>query len=175
MSPDGKTIVFNAIYGNNTFNLETMSLEGEHALHDVAASSTAVEGNGRFSRDGHFIAYASNESGTAEIYVKPFPGDGGRVQISSGGGVKPRWAPDGKTIYYWQGKKFMATTIASSTEHRPLATTTLFEGSYEQDFDVSPDGSRFLMIESATSGLEMIVIPNWKTELRRLTAQRRQN
>ncbi len=175
VAPDGKAVVFNAIYGNNTFNLETMSLQGDHALHDVAASPVAVEGNGRFSPDGHSIAYASNESGTAEIYVKPFPGDGGRVQISTGGGVKPRWAPDGKTLYYWQGRNLVATTLARTPQLRPLSTTTLFAGNYEQDFDVSPDGSRFLMIESAATGLEMIVIPNWRTELRRLTAQRPQH
>ena len=84
LSPDGHTAVFNAIY-DGTFNLESFSLDSAHQERELAASPTATESYGRFSPDGHSVAYNSDESGRMEVYVRPFPNQGGRVQVSVGG------------------------------------------------------------------------------------------
>ena len=165
LSPDGHTTAFNAIY-DGTFNLETFSLDSVHAERDVSASPTAVEAFGRFSPDGHSIAYNSDESGRPEVYVRPFPDVGSRIQVSTGGGRRPVWAPDGKTLYYWEGNRMMSAMLARDPALRVVSHKPLFEGPYETDYDVSHDGSRFLMIETETSGLNLVVIPNWLTELR---------
>ena len=173
LSPDGHTTVFNAIY-DGTFNLETFSLDAGHAEHDVSASPIATEVLGRFSPDGHFIAYNSDESGRAEVYVRSFPDVGSRIQISTGGGRRPVWAPDGKTLYYWEGSRLTSATLARDPVLRVVSRKPLFDGHYETDYDISHDGTRFLMIQTETSGLNLVVIPDWQTELRQVTTARKQ-
>ena len=169
VSPDGRTAVFNSLYAG-TFNLRSMSLDSAHVESELAASPTASETWGRFSPDGHSIAYNSDESGRMEIYIRPFPEQGGRVRISAAGGRRPIWAPDGRRIYYREGTKVMAATIARDPSVRVVSREVLFDGRYEVDFDLSKDGTRFLMIQSASAGTNLVVVPNWRTELRRLTA-----
>jgi Tol biopolymer transport system component len=168
ISPDGRTTVFNSLY-DGTFNLEVLALDSTREEHDIAASPTATEVFGRFSPDGRWMAYMSNESGRMEVYVRSFPEQGARVQISTGGGRRPIWSPDGKQIYFWEDNRLMAATLARDPAIRVVSRERLFEGRYEQDYDVSKDGKRFLMIESETSGLGLVVVPNWLTELRQLT------
>jgi len=75
-----------------------------------------IENRGQFSPDGHSVVYESNESGQNEIYVVPFPGPGGKRQVSTGGGIKPRWRRDGKEIFYQteDGQLMAAEVIAGS-------------------------------------------------------------
>ena len=170
ISPDGHTAIFNSLY-NGTFNLRSFSLDAAHEERELAASPTATENWGRFSADGRSIAYSSDETGRYEVYVRPFPEEGGKVQISAGGGRRPIWAPDGKRIYYRDGTKVMAATLARDPSLRVVLREALFDGRYEVDYDVSKDGTRFLMIQSASTGANLVAIPNWLTELRRLTAK----
>jgi eukaryotic-like serine/threonine-protein kinase len=172
LSPDGHTTVFNAVY-DGTFNLETFSLDSGHAEHDVSASPAAVEALGRFSPDGRFIAYSSDESGRREIYLRSYPEVNTRVQISVAGGNRPVWSRDGSALFYWQANKLIAAHFARDPGIRVTSRETLFEGKYLSEFDVAPDGKRFLMIEPESAGLSLIVIPNWLTEVRSLTAQSR--
>ncbi|HEY8311490.1 MAG TPA: hypothetical protein VIG47_13080, partial [Gemmatimonadaceae bacterium] len=169
LSPDGHTTVFNAVY-NGSFNLESFSLESTHEERDLAASPTATEVSGRFSPDGRSVAYNSDESGRMEVYVRPFPESGPRVQISTAGGVRPVWSPDGKQLYFLQGSTLMSATIARDPTLRVVFRTALFDGNFAASFDVSSDGTRFLMIQPESSGLSLVVIPNWLTELRHLAA-----
>jgi len=67
----------------------------------------------RFSADGHWLAYRSNESGRDEIYVKPFPGPGGKWQVSTDGGSEAVWNPNGKEIFYRNGNKMMAVAVTT--------------------------------------------------------------
>jgi Tol biopolymer transport system component len=76
---------------------------------------------GQFSPDGQWLAYASNESGRYEVYVRPFPDTGGRWQISNGGGAYPRWRHDGRELYYVSpGDRVMAVSIEPDTEARSM-------------------------------------------------------
>ena len=168
LSPDGRTVVYNALY-NGTFNLVSFALDSTHDERELAGSPVAAEAWGRFSPDGRQVAYASDESGRNEVYVRPFPAAGGRVQVSAAGGRSPVWAPDGKRLYYREGNRMMSATVASAPEFHVVAREALFEGEYGPDFDVSRDGTRFLMVASETTGPSLVVIPDWLTELHRLT------
>ena len=173
LSPDGRTAVFNSLY-DGTFNLQALTLDARRDESVLAASPNATEAYGRFSPDGHSVAYHSDESGRFEVYVRPYPASGSRVQISSNGGRRPIWAPDGKKIYFWEGSHLASATLARDPGLRVVSREAMFDGRYEQDFDVSKDGARFLMIESESSGLGLVVVPNWLTELRELTTTRKQ-
>jgi hypothetical protein len=160
--------VYSAIY-DGSFNLEALSLDGSNRVTELAASP-GNDASPRFSPDGRSIAYTSQESGRSEVYVRPFP-EAGRTRISAKGGSRPIWDPDGKRIYFWEDDRLIAAALARDPTLRVVSRTTLFEGSYDADFDVTKDG-RFLMIESDTAGANLVVIPNWRTELKRLTTPR---
>ena len=170
LAPDGRTTVFNAIY-DGTFNVESFALDSTHERHDVSASPNATEALARFSPDGRSVAYMSDESGQPEIYVRSFPEGGNRIQVSGGGGTRPVWSRDGKTLYYREGSRMVAAALTRDPALRVASRQALFDGPYDREFDVSPDGSRFLMIETRSSGMSLVVIPNWLTELHRLTAK----
>ncbi len=169
LAPDGHTALFNAVY-DGSFNLESISLDSMRDERELAASPTASEVSGRFSPDGRSIAYNSDESSRMEVYVRPFPEAGARVQISVGGGIRPVWAGDGKSIYFLQGSKMIVAALARDPALRVVSRKTLFSGLFAPSFDVSKDGTRFLMIQPESSGLSLVVVPNWLTELRHLTA-----
>jgi serine/threonine-protein kinase len=170
LASDGRTVVFNGLY-DGTFNLEIARLDSAGVARELSASPTATEANGRFSPDGRWIAYQSDESGRPEVHLRPTAGAGGRVQVSSDGGRRPVWNPDGRQLFFWQGSQLTSATLQFDPAPRVTARSVLFEGRYEEDFDISRDGSRFLMIESERSGVSLVVIPNWRTELRQLTSR----
>jgi eukaryotic-like serine/threonine-protein kinase len=172
LSPDGRHVVFNAI-SRGTFNLESVSLDSARHARDLSASPTALESHGRFSPDGRWVAYASDESGRAEVYVRSFAEGGGRIQVSVAGGRRPIWDADGKQLYYWEGNRLVSARLSFGGAPAVLSRTPLFSGRYEDDFDVAPDGTRFLMIQTESSGLSLVVVPHWRTELRRLTGEGR--
>jgi len=127
-----------------------------------------------FSPDGHWLAYASDESGRYEIYVQPYPGLGGKWQISTEGGTEPRWARDGE-IFYRSGGKMMAVQTTFKPSFSAGRPELLFEGRYVPtlatmaNYDVAPDGKRFLMVkpsEQDTSATQINVVLNWFEELK---------
>jgi eukaryotic-like serine/threonine-protein kinase len=165
LSPDESTVLFNAIY-DGTFNIKTYSLDASHIERELVASPRAIETNGKFSPDGKWIAYNSDESGRNEIYVRSYPANSDLVQISVNGGAKPMWSRDGSRIFYWEQKKMMSATLVRDPGLRVVSRQGLFEGTYLQDFDVSTDGTRLLAIETQPSAIELVVVPQWISELR---------
>ncbi len=132
-----------------------------------------------FSPDGQWIAYVSNETGRYEVYVRPFPGPGGKWQISTVGGNEPRWEPNGRELFYRDGDKMMAVEISMEPEFTASAPHLLFEGPYTRSgtrpgaprYDITPDGQRFLMIkpsEQESSPVQLNIVLNWFEELKRL-------
>jgi serine/threonine-protein kinase len=130
-----------------------------------------------FSPDGHWLAYVSDESGRYEVYVQPYPGPGGRYQISTDGGNEPVWNPNGKELFYRSVEKMMAVDITTQPSFTVGKSKMLFQGSYVPAgaafpyYDVSPDGQRFLMIkpgeQSSFSATQIVVVQNWFEELKR--------
>jgi WD40-like Beta Propeller Repeat len=128
------------------------------------------------SRDGRWLAYVSDESGRFEIYVQPYSGPGGKWQISTEGGMVPVWNPNGRELFYRSGDRMMAVEIAMQSGFSAGKPKVLFEGQYEPtlftnpNYDVSPDGKRFLMLkpsESAEAATQINVVLNWFEELKR--------
>ena len=107
----------------------------------------------RFSPDGHWLAYMSDESGHWEIYVQPYPGPGGKWQISADGGMEQVWNPNGRELFYRNSGKMMAVEITTQAGFTAGKPRVLFEGDYLPtpltfpNFDVSPDGQQFLMLK----------------------------
>jgi serine/threonine-protein kinase len=169
LSPDGRNVIYNAITSVN-FDLESTSLDSAHATRTLSGSPTAIEVTGRFSPDGRWVAYTSDESGRLEIYVRPFAENGGRVLVSVSGGRRPLWSASGKELFYWEGNRLMSASLTFNPQPSVVARTPLFAGRYGDDYDVSSDGKRFLVVEPEASGLELVAIPNWRTELKRVIA-----
>jgi eukaryotic-like serine/threonine-protein kinase len=134
------------------------------------------EGVPRFSPDGHWLAYISDESGRYEIYVQPYPGPGGKWQISTEGGSEPVWNPNGRELFYRTGDKMMAVEIATQPGFAAGTPRMLFEGPYEPgpfpivNYDVSSDGQRFLMLKRSeqeqAAPTQINVVLNWFEELK---------
>jgi eukaryotic-like serine/threonine-protein kinase len=116
------------------------------------------------SPDGRWLAYASNESGVNEVYVRPFPdAQGGRWQISNGGGSEPRWSHDGHELFYLDGDSRMnAAQVRSGAAFTTAGHTTLFDASrfviagFHQSYDVTPDGRSFIFIAPRQAGSQNV-------------------
>ena len=184
VSPDGTTLLFVEAHPETSsdFDLGALSLDGEQAV-DWLLESDATETLTDLSPDGRWVAYASNESGQDEVYVRPFPNvDDDRWQISRDGGVAPLWGPDSREVFFQtdEGPGSVFTMMAAVNDTAPTFSPgiprPLFDGPYHiwsfgvpRPFDVSPDGQRFLMIktvENPSSGIA--VVANWFEELTRL-------
>jgi Tol biopolymer transport system component len=140
----------------------------------VVAGSEAVEMDARFSPDDKWIAYQSDESGRSpQIYIQPFPPTGAKWQVTTDGGVEPRWSADGRELYYLEpGRGIMALSAEAAPVFRQapvllVPTRTAVAGAGSSAFDVTPDGRRFLVRErgDVESTAPMQVILNWPAVL----------
>ena len=137
------------------------------------------EGGGRFSPDGRWLAYVSNESSRPEVYVQPYPGPGGKWHISIDGGTEPVWSRNGRELFYRSGSRMMVVETTMQQSFSAGKPRMLFEGPYfttafpnmTVSYDVSADGQRFLVVkqtEAASRSVEHInVVLNWFDELKR--------
>jgi dipeptidyl aminopeptidase/acylaminoacyl peptidase len=123
----------------------------------------------RFSPDGRFVAYVSDESDHNEIYVRDFPNGAKKWRISANGGTLPRWSRDGKEIFYVGDRKLFAVSVASKPEFAPGAPAALFERrALSPAYDVSADGKRFVILDRPANEppLSIHVVHNWFAEFR---------
>lgn len=134
--------------------------------------------NAEVSPDGRWLAYDSNESGIDEVYVRPFPDvEAGRWQVTTGGGSRAKWGRNGRELFYLNGRnELMAVAVLGGNTWGVGHSTKILEARYfygevnnvNQPYDVSPDGTRFLMMkvaEQAAPKVDIIVVRNWFTEL----------
>jgi Tol biopolymer transport system component/tRNA A-37 threonylcarbamoyl transferase component Bud32 len=143
--------------------------EGEETL----VSTPSQDQWATWSPDSRWIAYQSNASGAFEVFVMAYPSGGGRWQISLEGGIQPRWAPDGRTLYYRDDDALWAVGIDTSSGFRAGRPRRLFGkeklGGTVQSYDVHPDGNQFIVLRSRRdSSTPMEVVVNWFEELERL-------
>jgi Tol biopolymer transport system component len=173
-SPDGRYIAYVAFQGapGSKADLWLLSLSDRKASPILRSEFDELQGI--FSPDGRWLAYASNESGHFEIYVQPFPGPGGKWQISTSGGTQPRWARGGKELFFVApGGKIMSVEIRASTIVEAGTPQVLFSASLKNapgpPYDVSSDGQRILLnrpIEEA-SAPPITLVQNWTALLKR--------
>jgi eukaryotic-like serine/threonine-protein kinase len=184
--PDGKVLAFYQLNPGSSWDILTLPVEGNEksgwkpGKPQPFLSSPFSEMTPAFSPDGRWLAYQSDESGSNEVYVRPFPGPGGKWQISTGGGLLPKWSRNGKELFYrTEDNRIMVATYTSSAESfRPdkpqlwsPGQFSSFHG-YTYTFDPHPDGKRFAVLKAPATGQAAKVdkisfIFNFFDELRR--------
>jgi hypothetical protein len=171
-SPDGQQLAFSEF--NPTTGIDIWVLRLSDRKTQPFLRTPFNESVPRFSPDGSWLAYVSNESGRLETYVQPYPGPGGKWQISTERGTEPVWNPNGRELFYRSGGKMMAVDIAIQPSFAAGKPRMLFEGPYEaptdSNYDVSRDGRRFLMLkpsEQEAAASQINVVLNWFEELKR--------
>jgi Tol biopolymer transport system component len=143
-----------------------VSMEGDKNP-EVFLRTQASESDPQFSPDGHWLAYVSNESGRNEIYVRPFPGPGQKIPISTNGGAVPQWSSDGSELYYREGTKMMAVPTSMNRGFTVGKPYVLFDKRGASP-SVSPDGQRFLMVLPTAEEqplTQINVVTRWAEEL----------
>ena len=168
LTPDGKYVVYRT--GLVPSDIVYRGLSGDTTEKGIA-TTRFNEYAPRPSPDGRWVAYGSDESGSVQVYVRPFPGPGAPVPISVTGGTNPVWSRDGRTIFFVNVNQLVAASVVTRPSFSVIARDTLFEGNYETGFrhagyDVAPDGKSFLMLRRVEGNSEQIVvIHNWAAEL----------
>ena len=178
-SPDGQAIAFSESplalesSGRDGRDIWVLPLSGERKPRPFLRTPF-IETGPQFSPDGRWLAYVSNESGRNEIYVQPFPGPGGKRQISTEGGTEPVWARNGE-LFYRNGNQMMAVETKTQPTFSAGTPRLLFEGPQRGgsvfDYTVAADAQRFLMVKATETGAaqdQIQVVLNWFEELKRL-------
>jgi serine/threonine-protein kinase len=189
-------------------NADSFSIDGQHLVFDQADRRTGIKGvwampisgdrkprqfaasggSAKFSPDGKWVAYCSDESGRPEVYVQSWPGPGQKIQISADGGTDPVWNPNGKELFYRNGTKMMSVAVTTTAPEfgagKPqllwtgdytfgLSSSCGIKGVTTTSYDVSRDGQRFLMIKDRDSRLyatKVRVVLNWAEEFTKIVA-----
>jgi eukaryotic-like serine/threonine-protein kinase len=177
---DGREAVVITTSRDGSFDLSVMTMDETRRPQPLLASPFN-EFYPAVSPDGRWLAYVSDESGQAEVYVRPFVGSGAKILVSQGGGTEPTWSRDGRSLHYVgfgrQGVLMMEAAFQASPEFRVTGRRELFDiSNYERavphaNYDVAPDG-RFAMVYQGRIG-EAVVIQNWPEEVRRRSATSR--
>jgi Tol biopolymer transport system component len=173
-SPDGQVLAY--IEVNPTTGRDIWMLQGGDRKAQPFLRTPATESAPRFSPNGRWLAYVSNESGRFEIYVQPYLGPGEKWQISTEGGTEPVWNPNGRELFFRSGDKMMAADVTTHPSFSAGKPKMLFEGPFEPapttfpNYDVSPDGQRFLMLklveQAEAAPTQINVVLNWFEELK---------
>jgi eukaryotic-like serine/threonine-protein kinase len=175
-SADGKYILFTINDPMNGNDIWYLPLSGERKPQPLVQTK-ANEGGARFSPDGHWVAFQSNESGTQQIYIVPFPSASQKVPISVDGGANPRWRQDGRELYFTRQQdaslmvvdiKVTGTTLDPGTPKRMFTYPTGNPGAYA----TTPNADRFLWAAvpgalSQTGDTPLTVVLNWTAGLKR--------
>jgi eukaryotic-like serine/threonine-protein kinase len=173
-SPDGRFLVYQQLtQGVNRSDLWMLPLTGDQKPVPLVQAPGA-QLRAAFSPDGHWIAYDSDESGSTQVFVQPFPTTGGKFQISKDGGSQPLWRGDGRELFFYApGGTIMAATIDTAHEFQAGTPALLFAASGVSGgvrrYGASRDGQRFLIIAPERLGTEptMTVVVNWLASVQR--------
>jgi Tol biopolymer transport system component len=177
ISPDGKELLYTPLIKPNGFWVVPLEGSGQpHVLQETRFS----ERNARFSPNGRWIVYTSDESGRNEIYARSYPSNENKIQISTNTGTKARWSRDGKEIFYVSADyKLIAVPVRSDKKLEVGTPQTLFGTSfgilnitnitYRQPYDVTADGKRFLLLDTVESKAPppITVFSNWQATVKR--------
>jgi Tol biopolymer transport system component/predicted Ser/Thr protein kinase len=186
--PSGKFLAYTTENPKTVSDIMILPMEGDEASGwkpgqpYVFLGTPAWEVSPAFSPDGRWLAYAASDTGQQEIYVRPFPGPGGRWQVSSNGGTFPEWSPNGKELFYRDiDRRIMVAAYTAKGDtfqvdkprvfaEAPLQATT----PSNRNFDLHPDGKRFAIVGAPRQGdaatrNKLVLVTNFFEELRRAT------
>jgi Tol biopolymer transport system component len=163
VTPDGRAVVFQSLSGEAT-GIRTLVFDSAPAARTILPM-TFNESAPALSPDGQWLAYQSDEAGHMEVYVRPYPGPGARVTVSVRGGTEPAWSRDGRELYYRRADTMMVATVALRPSFAVTGRRALFTGAYLpggpfREYDVAPDGQRFLMVQGGTAAATLFTMHN---------------
>ena len=179
---DAKTLIVTEAGDLNTgFDIETLPY-GAHGTPQPLIDTRFNEFHPMISPSGRWLAYSSDESGRAEVYLKRYPGPGGAIPVTTDGGREPVWDPSEKVLYYRvdNGDKLFAVSILTEPTVQVGTPELLFERKFfgstnwGRNYDISPQGDFFILIEEGEMppAAQINVVFNWFEELRQLTENR---
>jgi dipeptidyl aminopeptidase/acylaminoacyl peptidase len=179
-SPDGRLLAFVEGHPVSGSDIWILPVEGDRRPRPFVRTPFN-EDSPAFSPDGRSMAYRSDESGHSEIYVRPFPGPGERVQVSTAGGVEPVWSRDGHELFYRSGNRMTIVPISAGSRAAAGPPRVLFERNYFMfgaglqfpEYDVTPDGQRFVMMTAPKQeniDNRFNIVLNWRTDVERALA-----
>ncbi|MGE5233177.1 MAG: protein kinase domain-containing protein [Acidobacteriota bacterium] len=173
-TPDGSAVLITRFGLPTRADISSVSLTGAHAVHPLLASA-ANEQDAVVSPDGRWIAYSGQYDRGAQIYVQPYPSLAGRWQVSRNGGEQPRWSHDGTELFFLAGTALYAAPVHLSPTFSYGEPQRLFDAAaagpseYLGNYDVAPDGKRFLFVIRQTAAQQtqprIDVILNWTQHL----------
>lgn len=145
-------ITLNTDGGNADYDVWTYSFRDKKAAPLIQVKNSAQHSS-RFSPDGKWIAYVSDESGRLELYVQPFPVTGTKIQITRNGGGHPLWSPDGKEMYFDNAGRMFSVAIRTESNFSagdpmaiPISGFVQGPGNNRRQYDITPDGKQFVMM-----------------------------
>lgn len=187
--PTGRFLAFIEQTAQSGWDIAILPMEGDEATGWKPGKATAflnspfIESQPGFSPDGRWLAYRSNESGREEVYVRPFPGPGGKWQVSTDGGGNPTWSRVRRELFYGtaDGHIMVVPYIVDGDSFRAEKPRLWAEGVFKlrsrgiphRDFDLHPDGQRFALAaaaetQSTSKQDKVVLIFNFFEELRRI-------
>ena len=163
VTPDGRSVIFYE-EGSGHDGLRVLTFDSAPAARTIMPAAFG-EGAPALSPDGRWLAYQSRESGRSEVYVKPYPALGARVQVSVQGGASPAWSRDGRELYYTTGDTMLVATVVAVPAFAVTGRRMLFEargmmsgGQPGRGYDVAPDGSRFVMVQGGSAPTTLVAV-----------------
>jgi serine/threonine-protein kinase len=181
ITPDGTRVVFTEATPQTADDVMQVTLTGTHTVMPLV-HTPANERNGIVSPDGRWLAYDANDSGSFEIYVRPYPNvTSGRWQISTGGGERPLWSRDGRELFYVSPTSALMRVGVERAASWAATTPTMLlrdgavitpANNLGRNYDISPDGQRFLVVKPVnatnTPPPQLIVVQHFDEMLKRL-------
>jgi Tol biopolymer transport system component len=173
-SPDGRFLLYYESNPESSWDIWVLPLDGEDREPKPFLNTPFLEVRARFSPDGRWVAYESEESGRGEIYVRSFAGTGGKWQISTSGGTEPQWSRDGRALYYIAPDlKMMRVSVQTGEAFEagipePIFAVSLRPITTSNRYLLAPDGN-FLLLSSLRekSTPPTTIVLNWIAELGR--------
>jgi Tol biopolymer transport system component len=177
-SPDGRFISYHTFPAAMSRDIWILPMKDNKPERDPFPflQTEFNEWNAVFSPDGKWIAYQSDESGQIEIYIRPFPGLGGKWQVSTKGGTRPRWRADGKELFF-AGPDLKGLVVGITTKDNavivgaeqtlfPFGSSLSFFGNTRSLFDVTRDGQKFLVetLQGDDFDMPVTLVVNWLEE-----------
>jgi Tol biopolymer transport system component len=147
---NGRQLRFLTLTGNRDYGISRLDMQTRMSTTMIDLPGSAQHSSA-VSPDGRWMAYASNETGRYEVWLEPLPPTGARHQLTRDGGGHPMWLPDGRSIYFERGQQIFRLPVnvsspSSLAPPEPLPVSGFVQGELRRQFDLMPDGKRFLML-----------------------------
>jgi hypothetical protein len=181
-SPDGRTLTLHRHPAEGPVTILMLPMDRAESKPHVFFKGDFNAESAAFSRDGRYVAFLAQETGQREIYIRPYPGPGGQLTVSVGGGREPVWAANGELFYRsLTGEQMSVVSVTTVPTLKVGTPVQVFRGPYyisptgspRAQYDVTPDGRRFLMLapspgmDTSVARSHLVVVENWFEELKR--------